>query len=383
MTNKINRQENKPGIFIFAVCFIMLLASTVNFASSPSIQIRPSDLRNDLIQNRWEVIDSLIRDRPEDQNLSRYEVMILNCAGLSGKIEVVKYYLDRGSDIDKDLSNGFTLLHLAIRTGHTELAEYLIDKGANLTLQTNEKMTPIMLAVTHNRKEIEEMLIKKGIKRDVFTETIRGDIQAVMNYLAEDPNLINQYRGNFSLLHWAAYKGHYDLAKILIETGADVEGHKEYAPPLFWAVRYNRPDIAKLLIDNGADINAQNTNGQTVLFNSARVEITRFLLENGANPGIIDKKGNAPLHPTGSKNMHIEAIRTIIDFNEFPNFPQPESVIQEAVNEQLGVVKLLIEYGANPNLKNNAGKTALDFAIEGGFEQIIRFFSNYPDKALN
>ncbi len=379
----MNKQKNKTGTLIFAVCFIILSASTTIFASNPSIQIRPSELRNDLIQNRWEVIDSLIKNRPMDQNLSRYEKMILNCAGLSGKIEVVKYYLDRGSDIDKDLSNGFTLLHLAIRAGYTELAEYLIDKGANLTLQTNEKMTPIMLAVSHNRKEIEEMLIEEEIKKDVFTETIRGSIQDVMYYLAEDPNLINQYRGNFSLLHWTAYKGHYDLAKILIEKGADVEGHKKYASPLFWAVRYNRPDIAKLLIDNGADINAQNTNRQSVLFNSARVEITRFLLANGANPEVIDKQGNTPLHTIGSKNMHIEAIRTIIDFNEFPNFPQSETVIQEAIDEQLGVAKLLIKYGANPNLINTAGKTALDFAIDGGFEQIIRFFSNYPDKTLN
>ena len=383
MSNEINRPKNKTGTFIFAVCFIIFLASTAVFASSPSIQIRPTDLRNDLIQNHWEVIDSLIQNRPEDQNLARYEALILNCAGLSGKIEVVKYYLNRGSDIDKDLSNGFTLLHLAIRAGHTELVEYLINKGANLTLQTNEKMTPIMLAVTHNRKEIEEMLIEKGIKRDIFTETIRGDIQAVMNYLAEDPNLINQYRGNFSLLHWAAYKGYYDLAKILIEKGADVEGHKNYASPLFWAVRYNRPALAKLLIESGADINAKNTNGQSVLFSSARVEITKFLLENGADAGVIDKTGNTPLHIIGTKNMHIEAIRTIIDFNELPNFPQSEKVNEEAINEQLGVVKLLIEHGANPNLKNKAGKTALDFAIEGGFEQIIEFFSNYQDKTLN
>ena len=275
------------------------------------------------------------------------------------------------------MANGFTLLNLAVRAGHTELAKYLIDKGADLNSQTNEKMTPMMFAVLHDRKEIEEMLTKEGTEKDIFTETIRGDIQAVSRYLIEEPNLIQQYRGHFSPLHWAAYKGHYEMVKMLIEKGADVQGHKEYASPLFWAVRYNRADIAKLLLDNGADINLRNTQGQSSLFISARVQITNFLLENGADPKIIDKSGNTPLHLIGTKHMHQEAVRTIIDFNEFQNFPQPENVVQEAVKEQLGVARLLIEFGADPNLKNKEGKTALDFAREGGFEPIIRFFSQY------
>lgn len=333
-----------------------------------------SDVRNALVQNQWDVIEKLIQEDPENQGFSRYERTILLRAGLSGKIDVVTYYLDRGTDIDRDLGKGFTLLHVAVRAGHTELARVLIGRGADLSAKTQEKMTPMMFAVLHEKPDIEKILAGKGVAKDVFTETIRGDIEAVKAYLADDPNLVSQYRGHFSLLHWAAYKGHGIVAEILIDQGGDVNGHKEYASPLFWAVRHNRVKTAKVLIDNGADVNLRSKNGQTVLFASARVKMTEFLLENGADPGIRDSLENTSLHLIGTKHMHKEAIRTIIDFDGYPGSPQPDTVTQEAIQEQLGVAKLLIDHGADPKSRNRDGKTALDFANESGFQPIIAFF---------
>lgn len=362
--------------FISSLLLFSIIFTNTNMAN----EIKLSDLQDFLSKNRWEVIDKLIQDDAGNNILSQYEGFILTHAALSGKINVVKFYLDRGTDINKRLASGFTVLNLAVRAGQTELARYLINEGADLYSQTDEEMTPIMFAVLHNRPEIEILLLEKGVSKDAFTETIRGDIQAVKAYLVEDPNLISQYRGHFSLLHWAAYKGHYHLVEMLIKKSADVNGHKEYATPLFWAVRYNRVDIAKLLVDNGADVNLKNTKGQTVLFISARLKITKFLLENGADPKVSDISGNTPLHGIGTHKMHKEAIRTIIDFSGHPNFPQSEAVTQEAINEQLGIAKLLVHNGADPKFKNKEGKTALDFAYEGGFQPIIRFLEAEQDK---
>jgi ankyrin repeat protein len=57
---------------------------------------------------------------------------------------------------------------------------------------------------------------------------------------------------------------------------------------------YNNIDTVKLLLDNKADIEARDDDGATPLFNAVlngNTEIVRLLLEYGANKNIKDNKG--------------------------------------------------------------------------------------------
>ena len=49
-------------------------------------------------------------------------------------------------------------------------------------------------------------------------------------------------------------------------------------------------------------------------------------------------------------------------------------------NGHLEIVKFLIENGADINIKNNDGKTALDFAEENDYKNIIELLKNSIDK---
>jgi ankyrin repeat protein len=100
-------------------------------------------------------------------------------------------------------------------------------------------------------------------------------------------------------MHFAAREGHVDVAKVLIQNGADVnaiDGGKRTA--LHCAAVYNR-DVAKVLIQNGADVNAVQKNKWTALFFAAQeghVDVVKVLIQNGADVNAVDEKETTALH---------------------------------------------------------------------------------------
>lgn len=132
-------------------------------------------------------------------------------------------------------------------------------------------------------------------------------------------------------------EGNFDIVKaILTEYGIDApDGDGRTA--LINAVIENQLDFVKWLVANGAKVNVQDKNGFSALHFTGQyklVEISQFLLENGADPNLLDVHGNPP-------------IWTAVFNSKMP------------VDDQ-GVVVNLIKFGANPNLKNKHGRSAAD-----------------------
>jgi len=85
----------------------------------------------------------------------------------------------------------------------------------------------------------------------------RGDIALVRSMLAGDPDLANVADGSGRTpLHAAAWNGRLDVAKLLLENGADpdVKDLAQKGTPLEWAAWSARPDLVKLILEHGATI---------------------------------------------------------------------------------------------------------------------------------
>ena len=98
--------------------------------------------------------------------------------------------------------------------------------------------------------------------------------------------------GGQTALHWAAYDGRIDMARQLIEKGANVNAKDDYqATPLHFAAEVGRIDIARLLIENGADLNAEDLDKKKPLIWAIEEGHDEFakLLEGAArtNPGFV------------------------------------------------------------------------------------------------
>ncbi len=118
----------------------------------------------------------------------------------------------------------------------------------------------------------------------------RGEGDRVRALLAADPSLIRVADEEGSTgLHHAAWKGHPEVATLLLDAGADVNAQNRNAhwggTPLHAAAHGNQRVAVELLIARGAEVNATSCNGRTPLQETEIHKATaaaRVLKEHGA-----------------------------------------------------------------------------------------------------
>src|SRR5258705_6744289 len=109
--------------------------------------------------------------------------------------------------------------------------------------------------------------------KEIIKAAKSGDAERVRVLLANDKSLVNARDKDASTpLHCAVWKGHQQVASLLIEAGADINAHNENdhwgTTPLHAAAHANQATIAQLLIDHGADMNAKDREGRTPMFHT-------------------------------------------------------------------------------------------------------------------
>lgn len=109
-----------------------------------------------------------------------------------------------------------------------------------------------------------------------------------------DPNLLQAYSGG-TALWWAAGDGSYDIATQLLAAGADPDLTDDHYPPIFVAI--DNPKMLRLLIDAGARADVSDSIGNTplhhALLNNAPIESVRLLLDAGVDPEIENQSGKS------------------------------------------------------------------------------------------
>jgi ankyrin repeat protein len=108
-------------------------------------------------------------------------------------------------------------------------------------------------------------------------------------------------------------------------------------------------DVITLLVKNGADINARDTNGDTPLLLAAfyqKLSNTKLLIKAGADVNLQDKKGDT-------------ALTTILGCFEFRMRFEPHDTTKQKEARDFAILDYLLSAGANPNIKDMKGNTAL------------------------
>ena len=344
-------------------------------------------------------------------------------ASIYGSLPMVELLLKAGADAHERGPNGETLLMFAARTGRVDLIKRLVAAGVDVNARESlRNTTALMWAAEQRHPDAVKALLAAGAdpaaasgpaglpqnymaprtnvkaveesrqRREravaagrTYEEQLaferaqapkREAAQPAQSFFAGQPppedndliqaGLVGSGGGGLTALIFAAREGDIESAKALLDAGAAINQTTEYRwTPLLTAINNRNYALAAMLLDRGADPNLANKGGWTPLYLATdnrnieggdypvpkpdldHLDIIRKLLEKGADP-------NARIHD----NTLTRTIFTMQWFFE----DGATAFIRAAQSSDTVLMKLLLEYKADPTAKTAYGDTALTAA---------------------
>ena len=189
----------------------------------------------------------------------------------------------------------------AIKAGDAARVAALCDENPALVRMVENNVTPLLLAIYHGKPEIARLLVERGAPVSFGEACALGDEERVRKLLAADPSLLRSRSADgFPGLGLAIFFGHGELARWLIEQGADVNAPAENAQrvaPLHAAAAVRDRETMRLLLERGADPNARQQMDYTPLHGAASrgdIEMGELLLAHGARRDAHASDGMTP-----------------------------------------------------------------------------------------
>ncbi len=257
--------------------------------------------------------------------LARELSLLLLEASEKGCGKVVFDIVQKGGLVNTRDKFANTPLIRASESGHLKIVKFLESKGANLEHLNLRGKTALLQAIKKNRKKIVKYLLSKNVDtntRSLDNETplsaasFNGNLNFVKLLLKKNANPNTVDETGKSAIIYASAKGFYDIVEILIQNGVDAnKKHGNDLTPLIWAAGStdDTPQIdavktLQVLIDNNAQIDHQDNLGMSALMYAAKqnsLEITKFLVESGANKNLKNNENKKAIELTKSKEIKL------------------------------------------------------------------------------
>ncbi len=133
---------------------------------------------------------------------------------------------------------------------------------------------------------------------NVYEIARHGCAEDLQDVFKNSPSLINfKNKSGFTALTIACYSGNIEVATLLAQHVDNINVNSDVGTPLMAAVFKNNIDIAKMLLDLGADVNIVDPKGTSALHYGVRfsnIDLIELLVDYGADIKLKDNKGFSP-----------------------------------------------------------------------------------------
>jgi ankyrin repeat protein len=207
------------------------------------------------------------------------------------------------------------------------------------------------------------LLVLIGMHHEASAKSFNNDCEALLHAVKNNnvkqvktllkstsPDCLYQMSDPRTPLVMAAREGHLEIAKLLIQAGANVNKHASGdETPLMAASGNGNLGLVQFLIAKGASINKRLSDNGTALLIAAKhgnTEVVSLLISKRAKVDVAIQGNGTPL---------ICAVR----------------------NEHYDVAKILLEHGANPNKISRGDENAMYHAYASNNKKMIELLSSY------
>lgn len=168
-----------------------------------------------------------------------------------------------------------------------------------------------------------------------------GDIDVIESKFEENPSLLwaREQATGHTLLHHAVLNNHHDVARFLLEKGAnpDLPNHAGWKPLAFAAENPLLFSMADLLLEFGANVDSINLRFRLSALHLCAVanftQLARILLENGAQVDLPDLDNETPLFKAVSEKS-LDMVKLLLQYGAATNVRSAEGVTLEAAAGQ-------------------------------------------------
>ena len=238
-------------------------------------------------------------------------------------LALVEALLAAGADVNDANDRGATPLHQAGYSNQCAIADSLIRTGADVDAEAHGSGgTPLIFALFWGHREVADLLGRySAAPRNLRAYAGLGDQDAIERCFNGETTLSAEacaargfYRPHSGFpdwqpsadpqeildeaLVWACKSGRTEVLSRLVRAGARLDADPYRGTPLIWAAWCNRMETAAYLIDHGATVNLKATfgglthgQGVTALHMASQkghLSMVKLLIERGADPLIKD-----------------------------------------------------------------------------------------------
>lgn len=232
---------------------------------------------------------------------------LIQTAAATGDLPKVQQLIESGENVNFQDEWGDTPLIQASIYGYANIVQVLIQSGSKVNLKNEEDMTALLYASEKAHSDVVYTLLESGANindRDNRGNTVlmlgidgvlqSGSTEVVQMLLQANPDIHLTNRAGTDAFQKALGYGLTDIARTLVERGADIKGslifdaingrnpdtvrfviqagvqvHNvkliEGTTPLMWGVLKGYTEIVNILIEVGVDAKAKNNRGETAL----------------------------------------------------------------------------------------------------------------------
>ena len=375
-------------------------------------------------QDNLEMVKTLLMAGANAKAANRYHVTALWEACNVADGAMIELLVKAGADPNATVGQGETPLMTASRTGSVSGVKALLAAGADAKARESYRgETALMWAVAENHADVARLLIAAGA--DVNARSTYYDFS--FQKVASGGTQAIYFRGGLTSLLFAARQGAVESAQALIEAGADVNLPEPefHFTPLLEAIYNDHYDLAALLVEKRANVDgalylAVEMRNLDYFGNRPRKPVTdkldelgfiRFLLDHGADanailntklPGrmaqgaISVPQGATPFY-RAARSADLAVMRLLLEKGADPSRPTTDHSTpllaaatgqgarfaggaERPIPEFVEAIRLCLEKGSDVNATNDRGDTPMHAAAERGADEIVQFLADHGAK---